>query len=88
LRFGKRPPKQSECPGCNLRERIASAQSGDTINIAVGVYTMTGGKLTIDKTPTLIGPGSKKSIIQAATSWGQSAHRVINIHEESIVSIS
>ena len=64
------------------------AQSGDTINIAVGVYTMTGGELTIDKTLTLIGPGSEKSIIQAATSWGQSAHRVINIHEESIVSIS
>jgi len=52
--------QQSECPGCNLRERIASAQSGDTINIAAGVYTMTGGDLTIDKTLTFIGPGSEK----------------------------
>ena len=52
--------QQSECPGCNLRVRIASAQSGDTINIAAGVYTMTGGELAIDKTLTLIGPGSEK----------------------------
>ena len=84
----KRPPKQSECPRCDLRERIASAQSGDTINIAAGVYTMTGGELVIDKNLTLIGAGSEKTIIQGATSWGHSAHRVINIHEESVVSIS
>ena len=35
--------QQSECPGCVLRERIASAQPGDTIDIAVDVYTMTAG---------------------------------------------
>ena len=49
---------------------------------------MTGGELVIDKNLTLIGAGSEKTIIQGATSWGQSAHLVINIHEESVVSIS
>ena len=61
---------------------------GPVWRIAAGVYTMTGGELVIDKNLTLIGAGSEKTIIQGATSWGQSAHRVINIHEESIVSIS
>ena len=41
--------QQSDCPGCLLRARVASAQPGDTINIAAGVYTMTGGELVIDK---------------------------------------
>ena len=33
----------SDCPGCLTRERVASAQPGDTIEIAAGVYTMPEG---------------------------------------------
>ena len=78
----------SDCPGCILRERVASAQPGDTINIAAGVYTMTGGELVIDKDLTLVGAGAEKTVIQAADSLDVAVHRVIRITEESIVSIS
>ena len=80
--------QQSECPGCELRARIASAQPGDTINIAAGVYTMTGGELVIDKDLTLIGAGAEVTIIQAAPSLDQAVHRVIRVLEETVVSIS
>ena len=80
--------QQSECPGCVLRERIASAQPGDTIDIAAGVYTMTGGELVIDKDLTLIGAGAEVTIIQAAPSLDQAVHRVIRVVEETVVYIS
>ena len=80
--------QQADCPGCRLRERVESAQPGDTINIAAGTYTMTGGELVIDKDLTLVGAGAEVTIIPAATSWEQSLHRVISIHEETVVSIS
>lgn len=78
----------SDCPGCLLRERVASAQPGDTIYIAAGVYAMTGGELVIDKDLTLVGAGAEKTVIQAADSLDVAVHRVIRITEESIVSIS
>jgi hypothetical protein len=78
----------SDCPGCLLRERVASAQPGDTINIAAGVYTMTGGELVIDKDLKLVGAGADNTVIQAAESLDVAVHRVIRITEESIVSIS
>ena len=58
--------QQAECPGCRLRERVETAQPGDTINIAAGTYTMTGGELVIDKDLTLVGAGAEVTIIQAA----------------------
>ncbi len=78
----------SDCPGCLLRERVASAQPGDTINIAAGIYTMTGGELVIDKDLTLVGAGAESTVIQAADSLDEAVHRVIRITEHSIVSIS
>ncbi len=78
----------SDCPGCLLRERVASAQPGDTIEIAAGIYTMTGGELLIDKDLTLVGAGAEKTVIQAAESLDVAVHRVIRITEHSIVSIS
>ena len=80
--------QQADCPGCLLRARVASAQPGDTINIAAGVYTMTGGELVIDKDLTQIGAGAEVTIIQAATSLDVAVHRVIRVTEESIVSIT
>jgi hypothetical protein len=78
----------SDCQGCLLRERVASAQPGDTINIAAGVYTMTGGELVIDKDLKLVGAGADNTVIQAAESLDVAVHRVIRITEESIVSIA
>ncbi len=77
-----------DCPGWVLRERVESAQPGDTIDIAAGVYTMTGGELVIDKDLTLVGAGAEKTVIQAADSLDVAVHRVIRITEKSIVSIS
>ena len=57
---------QADCPECCLREQVESAQPGDTINIAAGTYTMTGGELVIDKDLTLVGAGAEVTIIQAA----------------------
>ena len=57
--------QQADCPECCLREQVESAQPGDTINIAAGTYTMTGGELVIDKDLTLVGAGAEVTIIQA-----------------------
>ena len=52
---------------CSLREAIAAADSGDTIIIPVGIYTLTmGTELIIDKSLTLIGAGFSDTIIEAA----------------------
>ena len=59
--------QQADCPECRLRERVESAQPGDTINIATGTYTMTGRELVIDRDLTLVGAGAEVTIIQAAT---------------------
>ena len=78
----------SDCPGCVLRDRIAAAEPGDTINISPGTYTMTGGELLIDKDLMLVGAAAETTIIQAAESLDLATHRVIHIAEESAVSIS
>lgn len=80
--------EQPDCPGCELRSRIESAQPGDTVIISAGIYTMTGGELVIDKDLTLIGAGAGETVIQAAITWDQSVHRVIRITEGNVVSIS
>ena len=80
--------RTADCPGCLLRERIKSAQPGETINIPAGTYTMTGGELVIDKDLTLVGEGAEVTVIQAAGSLDLSVHRVIRIAEGSVVSIS
>ena len=65
---------------CSLREAISSGDSGDTVNIPTGTYTLTlGTELTIDKNLTLNGAGSGDTIIQAATSPSVADFRVFNI---------
>ena len=50
------------CPGpaCTLRQAIATAMSGDTIDFAPGITTieLTSGELLIDKNLTIDGPGA------------------------------
>ena len=65
---------------CSLREAIATAMSGDTINIPTGTYTLIlGTELTINTNLTLNGAGPGDTIIQAATSSADATSRVLNI---------
>ena len=65
---------------CSLREAIATVDSGDTIAIPAGTYTLTlGSELTINKSLTLTGAGSGDTIIQAAIEPGVANWRVFNI---------
>lgn len=59
--------RPADCPGCLLKERINSALPGETINISVGIYTLTGGELIIDKDLSLVGEGPEVTVIQAAS---------------------
>ena len=49
---------------CSLREAIADANTGDTITIPIGTYTLTQGtELVIDVDLTLTGAGPGDTII-------------------------
>ena len=75
---------------CSLREAIAAANSGDTVMIPAGTYTLTlGSQLTIDKSLTLSGAGSEDTVIQAATSSADATSRVLMIEgDDPTVTIS
>ena len=65
---------------CSLRGAIGVANSGDTIIIPAGTYTLTlGSELAINKNLTLAGAGSGDTILQAATGEGIANFRVFNI---------
>ena len=74
---------------CHLREAVAAAATGDTINIPLGVYALTQGtELLIDKSLTITGAGSGDSIIQAAASSADATSRVFKITSGNDVAIS
>ncbi|HMX24411.1 MAG TPA: Ig-like domain repeat protein [Blastocatellia bacterium] len=64
----------ANCPGasCRLRDAIAKAAAGDTINFSVtGTITLTNGQLDITKNLTIDGPGAAQLTIS-----GDSTSRV------------
>ena len=72
---------------CTLRAAIEQAGSGDTINIPIGIYTLTSlFELTVDKSLTLTGSGD--TIIQAALAPGVATHRVMTVTGDTSVAIS
>ena len=72
---------------CSIREAIDAANSGDTINIPAGVYTVTT-TLVIGKDLTLVGVVSASTIIQAAESTGIANYGVLSIDSGNTVAIS
>jgi len=75
-------------PG-SLRQALANANNGDTINFAVtGSITLTSGGLTIDKNLTISGPGANQLSIDGnqtggvfGTSGGGTANVGMHIEE-------
>ena len=78
----------SGCAGCVLRDAIASAERGDTINVPPGVYSLPFGELLINKDITLIGAGPDKTFLQAAEAPGDTNHRVLRVSFGNTVNIS
>ena len=65
---------------CSLRGAIGTADSGDSIVIPSGIYTLTlGSELNIGKSLILNGAGSGHTIIQAGTGEGLANWRVFTI---------
>ena len=81
---------------CSLREAIAAADSGDTIIVPAGTYTLTLGVLSVGKNLTLAGAGQDTTIIQASAvnpvllpgDPGVANHGVLSISGERNVAIS
>ena len=78
----------SGCVGCVLRDAIASAEPGDTIEVPEGVYLLPFGELLIDKDLTLAGAGPDKTFIEASDTPGTANHRVLRVSFGSTVTVS
>jgi hypothetical protein len=75
-------------PG-SLRQAILNASSGDTINFAPSIttVTLTSGELVIDKNLTITGPGANRMTVQVNANVISA--RVFNISSSTVtVSIS
>ena len=68
---------------CSLREAIAAASPGDSIDIQAGTYTLIG-QLIIIKDLTLIGGGAERTIIQAAETVDESTRDVFRISSGNV----
>ena len=77
------------CDGdCSLREAIAAASSGDTVDIPAGTYTLSLGlALVVNRDLSLVGAGADKTIVQGAVEPEVAGNRVFNI-TDGRVSIS
>src|ERR1700682_1670737 len=71
------------CPGatCTLRQAIATAASGDTINFGAGIttITLTSDELLINKNLTIIGSGANLLSVQRSAASGTPNFRIFNI---------
>ena len=80
------------CPGasCTLRQAIATAASGDTINFAAGITTidLTSGELLINKNLTISGPGANVLSVRRSAVAGTADFRIFDIGSGSNVTIS
>src|SRR6185436_6417422 len=69
----------------SLREAIADALPGDTIDFAVnGPITLTSGELVIDKDLTIQGPGSGTLLIQRSLAAGTLDFRILYVRDGAV----
>ncbi|MDQ6623778.1 MAG: right-handed parallel beta-helix repeat-containing protein [Verrucomicrobiota bacterium] len=78
------------CPGasCTLRQAIATAASGDTINFSLpanSAITLTSAELLINKNLTISGPGANLLTVQRSTAGGTPAFRIFEINPNSVI---
>ena len=71
------------CPGasCTLRQAIATAVSGDTINFTAGLGTinLTSAELLLNKNLTISGPGANLLTVQRSSTGGTPDFRIVRI---------
>src|SRR5262245_44189099 len=77
------PTPDGECViDCTLREAVNLAQSGDTVNVPAGTYTLQQGALVVGS-DTIVGAGARTTTIRATPQ-----NRVISISGEARAAIS
>jgi len=59
---------------CSVRDAVATAASGDTVQIPAGHYVLTLGEIAIDQNLTLAGAGARSTILD-----GNAASRVLSV---------
>jgi len=75
-------------PG-SLRQAIASAATGDTIDFAVnGTITLTTGELAINKDLSITGPGATSLTVERSTAPGTPDFRVFRPQSGTVITIS
>jgi CSLREA domain-containing protein len=78
------------CPGasCTLRQAISTAASGDTINFAAGIttITLTSDELLILKNLTITGPGANLLSVQRSAASGTPNFRIFRINNNVTIS--
>jgi hypothetical protein len=84
---------QGTCPGpnCTLRQAIATANSGDTIDFALPVNSLIelfSGELLINKSLTITGPGANILQVRRSFASGTPEFRIFNISGQISVTIS
>jgi CSLREA domain-containing protein len=72
------------CPGagCTLRQAIATAAAGDTIDFALpggSTITLTSAELAITKNLTIAGPGARQLTIQRSFAQNTPSFRIFNV---------
>jgi hypothetical protein len=78
------------CPGatCTLRQAIATAAAGDTINFSLpanSAITLTSGELLINKNLTISGPGANLLTVRRSSAAGTPAFRIFEINPNSVI---
>ena len=75
----------------SLREAIAAASNGDTIQFAPALngqtIALTSGELVIDKNITISGPGPNQLTVQRSTATGTPAFRIFHVTPGHTVTI-
>ena len=75
----------------SLRDVIAAAQSGDTIQFSAAlngqIITLTSGELMIDKSVTITGPGVSQLTVRRSTVAGTPAFRIFEVIAGRVVTI-